>query len=287
MTEIIIRASSTSGYADCQLMAVIAAMPGILRQHGHELHPSRPNIGALIGTGVHGAGEVGLTEKITGSLAPTSVLEEAGIDTFRKRLEEETEQGGPLVMDDDSPSTDKAELQIRRMTKRWRIDILERVRPVAVENRIEASLPGHPNVKLSGQSDLLALSMDGKSGAIVLRDLKTSRHKKTPLNHAPQIGCYSLLWRTKGQEPNQAQIDLLRRVREGKEQPCVEEQPLDIVRCENMAWAVLNDMAAKARLLADSGDPSHLITNPGSRLCSDKYCRAHGLPICAATRKDQ
>jgi len=216
-------------------------------------------------------------------MTPRSVLEDAGIHTFRSRLAEEAEMGGELILDEVSASTDKAELQIRRMAGRWRIDILERVQPAAVESRIKAELPGHEGVVLSGQADLLALTYEG-DGVLTLRDLKTGKRKMPAIKHAPQLGSYSLLWRTQGHEPQHASIDFLQRVPSTKEQPAVDEQPLDIYRCEGMAYAVIDDMASKARRLSNTGDPSHILTNPGSMLCSAKFCRAHGLPICPATR---
>lgn len=281
--DIVIRASSTSGYADCQLRAIVQTMPRYLAEHGYRLNASRPHIGALVGSGVHGAGELGLTEKMKGSLTPLSALEDAGIETFRARMDEEAQEDGEVILDEVSGRVDLAEKQIRRMAGRWRIDILSTVRPAAVESRINAGIPGHDGVTLSGQADLLAVAFE-EDGSTKLRDLKTGKICKAAVSHAPQLGCYSMLWRTLGHNPASASIDFLQRVKIDKDQPKTVVQDLDIDRCEEIAWSVVNDMASKARILAETGDPSHILTNPSSMLCSGKFCRAHGNKICPATR---
>lgn len=282
MSEIILRSSSLSAFSDCQLRAAGIALAPIFRDHGHRLLPRRTHVGALIGSGVHAAGEVALKEKLlSGTVTPIDALEDAGIEGYRARWAQDAGDF-PVVMDEESPTREHGERQIRRMVGAYRRDVAERAEPLAVESRLECEV--EPGLILSGQADLLAL--DGASGKPTMRDLKTGRRRSTsPWKHAPQIGSYSLLVRSRGFLPEAAQIDLLQRVRDSAPQPGVEAQPLDIAATEQIATAVLHDFGAKARAFLVDGDPSRFLPNPGSFLCSPKFCPLHGSDACPATRR--
>lgn len=276
---ITIRASSLPAFQDCQLRAAANTHSRLFREHGHELLPYCGNIGAVIGSGVHAGAEVGLSERMFGTLAPLDALEDAAIEGFRKRLDEDAADG--MILDDDTPTHSVAERQVRRMIGRYREDVVASARPVAVESRIKAEF--RPGVTLSGQSDLLHLDATADGETATVRDLKTSRHKSTPFKHASQLGAYSLLFRSRGHETAAAQIDYLRRVKIDKQQPQVEQQPLDVVGCEIIATAVLNDFSTKLAAFAADGDPHRFLPNATSRLCSGRFCRLFGQPSCPAT----
>ena len=277
---ITIRASSTTGYLDCALRAAAHSAPALFAEHGWELAPPRANIGALIGSGVHGAAEPALTERmLSGTVMPVDAIEDAGIEAFRSRRSEEAETVAEIVMDNDSPSMDDAERQIRRMARQYRTDVLQQSEPVAVESRITATFA--EGIVLSGQADLLHL--DGRERHVV-RDLKTGRHRKAAMHHAAQLGSYSLLFRSKGYDTGGGQIDYLPRSALKKPQGAVEPMPLDIFAAEQIAHAVLTDMGGKLLAFAADGNPSRFLPNPSSNLCSYRFCRLFGTPACPATR---
>lgn len=280
--RLVIRASSLSTYLSaCQLRMAVHSMPWLFRQHGYELRPARANIGALIGTACHAAGERGLREKmLAGTIIATSELEDAAIQALHERRREEADQA-ELVMDEQAPDLDTAERQARRMSRQYRDDVVTVVEPLAVERRIEAEF--RPGVILSGQGDLLTLEKD-QEGRVHLRDLKTTRRPQQPFQHAPQLGAYALLYATEGFEVDDAQIDLLRRTRIDKPQMPVEPQPLDIAACEEAAHAVMGEFADKAEAFAKDGNPSRFLPNSASFLCNIRFCRAHGCAVCPATR---
>lgn len=279
MTTITIRASSLPAYAGCQLRAAAHASPRLFADHGHELAPPRGNVGALVGSGLHGAGEVGLKELMTsGSVAALSTMVDAAVETFRARHAEEQDQTTEIVMDTETPDMDTAERQLARMAAAYREGVLRTARPVMVESRIKAAF--NDDVTLSGQSDLLHLD---DQEVPVVRDLKTGRRKQPASSHAPQIGAYSLLFRSRGMEPKGCQIDYVKREALTKPQPEVVSDGLSIGQAERTAYAILGDWAPKAVAFAKDGDPARFIANPSSMLCSIKFCRLHGKPACPAT----
>lgn len=279
MTTITIRASSLPAYAGCQLRAAAHASPRLFADHGHELAPPRGNVGALVGSGLHGAGEVGLRELMaSGTVAPLSTLSDAAITVFRARHLEEREQTTEIVMDTETPDMDTAERQLARMAAAYREGVLRTARPVMVESRINAAFNEH--VTLSGQSDLLHLD---DQEVPVVRDLKTGRRKQPASSHAPQIGAYSLLFRSRGMEPKGCQIDYVKREALTKPQPAVVSDGLSIEAAERMAYTILGDWSAKAVAFARDGDPAKFIANPNNLLCNSRFCRLHGRPACPAT----
>lgn len=281
VTTITIRASSLPGYAECSLRAAVGAMPTVFAEHGHFLARPMANIGALVGSGVHGAAEVALREKMQGVETALDVMSDAGIAAFRERLAADAETG--LTLDKDSPTTAAAERQIVRMVRVVRESIVAEANPIMVESRIVAEL--RPGVLLSGQGDLLHL--DGGHAFTVrrIRDLKTGRTMGPAGKHDAQIGSYSLLYRSRGHDTDTAQIDFVPRVRGDKDQPGVIVNARDIRACERLAWAVLNEFADKGLAFAADGNPSRFLPNPNSRLCSARFCRAHGTKTCSATNE--
>lgn len=277
---ITIRASATSAWPECNLRAAVHAFPNLFTDAGWRLGPSRAVIGAIMGSGYHAGADVALKEWMgAGTIMPLDTLHDAGVAGLRLRFQEDVE-GRECLFDVERPTLSDAEKQCRRLLTRWREDVLRDSRPIAVENRIVAEY--RPGVLLSGQADLLHLDI-GKGARKRVRDHKTSRRRQVPMKHGPQLGCYSLLFRSKGHETDEAQIDLAHVVPLAKPTPPIEPQPLNIVAAENMAVAVLSDFADKVLAFRASGNPQTFVCNPGTFLCSAKYCRAHGKPVCPAT----
>lgn len=278
----VFRASSLPAYLDCQARASAHAMPNTFLLHGHELAPQRGNVGALVGSGLHGAGEVGLKEKMgAGTIAAISTLADAAVEAFDGRWREESEQSAEIIMDGETPDADTARRQLVRMAAAYREGVLRDAQPLVVESRITADFA--EGVILSGQSDLLHL--DEAAGHINrVRDLKTGRRKQPAMKHAAQIGAYSLLFRSRGLETGAAQIDYIKREAIKKAQPPVESDAISIEAAEAMAHSVLTDWTTKAKAFEADGDPHRFMVNPTSLLCNPKFCRLHGKSACPATR---
>jgi hypothetical protein len=243
--------------------------------------PYRPVVGALIGSANHAAGAAGLTEKLlSGTVAPLSVLEDAAMEEYRRRHSEESEQG-ELLFDDTTRKPSEIEPTIRKMVTVYRRDVVASARPIMVERRLIE--PFNDHVQLSGQGDLLALD-EQDDGRAIVRDQKGSRRRNMKATeHAPQIGSYSLLFRSKGFQTDGAQIDFVFRPKVSEIQPPVEVHPLDIGQAEQTAHRVLTDFAAKAVEFERDGDPSVFIQDPSCRLCLPRFCRFHGKRACKAT----
>lgn len=279
-----IRASSLSSYPDCALRAAANSQAKLFSAHGYELHPASTNFGALIGSGVHAGAEVALKGKMLGDSVPLSTCEDAAIEEYRERRRREAD-GKVLIGDETAGDHNQAEQQVRRMLDRYRKDVVTVAEPVAVERRIEAEVM--EGVILSGQSDLLHLDrgQDQAHPQEIVRDLKTTRRRSMhPMAHAPQVGGYSLLFRSRGHDPTEARLDVLPRVRLAKPQPPVERRDLDIQAAEQIAHAVAHEFGSKLLAFARDGDARRFVPNPGSFLCSRRFCRLHGLPGCPATR---
>lgn len=279
-----IRSSSLSGFSDCQLRAAANTQSKLFESHGLALHPASTNFGALIGSGVHAGAEVALKGKMLGDDVPLSTCEDAAIGEYRERRAREAD-GHVLIGDETAADHDQAERQVRRMLAQYRVDVVAEAEPVAVERRIEAEVM--PGVILSGQSDLLHLDrgQDPARPVEIVRDLKTTRRRSMhPMAHAPQVGGYSLLFRSRGFDPTAARIDLMPRVKLAKPQPPIERRDLDIEAAEQIAHAVANEFGAKLLAFAQDGDARRFVPNPGSFLCSAKFCRLFGKPACPATR---
>lgn len=278
--DIVIRASSLPAFADCQLRAVAHSAPHLFVEHGFDLAPPRSNVGALVGSGLHGAGEVGLNEKMnSGTVAPASVLEDAAVAAFDLRWDEEVRGVVEIVMDGETPTRDVGRRALARMAVSYREGVLQDAEPVVVESRIKAVF--RPGMILSGQSDLLHL--DAAAGGKIVRDLKTGRRKQSAMKHGPQIGAYSALFGSIGFTTTGAMIDFIKREALGKPQPDVVSEPLSIEAAERMAHSIMTDFFGKIEGFARNGDPGLMIPNPSSQLCSAKFCRLHGKNACPAT----
>jgi hypothetical protein len=256
-------------------------MPHLFRAHGFDMQRYRPTIGALIGSANHAAGAAALTEKmLAGTVSPLSMLEDAAMDEYRRRRGEE-EQDGELLFDATTTKPAEVEPTIRKMVSVYRRDVVTHARPLMVERRLIEPFTDH--VEVSGQGDLLALD-EQEDGRAIVRDQKGSRNRNMKATeHSPQIGTYSLLFRSKGFRTDGAQIDFVFRPKVGDLQPPVEIHPIDLAEAEQTAHRVLTDFAAKAVEFERDGDPSVFIANPSCRLCSPKYCRFYAKRACRAT----
>lgn len=278
--DIVVRASSLPSYADCQRRMAVGTLGRLFEAHGYLIRPDRTGYGALVGSGVHAGAEHMLTNKLqTGELPPVADAQEQAIIALHDRIAEETDEDRPPVEDGTTKSVGEAEQQVRRMVEVYRWDVADRVTPLVVESRIEVE--AGQGLILSGQSDLLHLSSFG--GQRVVRDLKTGSQLTGMWKHSAQVGAYSLLFRSQGHETDAAGIDGIQRVSPRKPQPGAEWHPLNLEAGEQLAVQTIRDFGAKARAFRQDGDAERFLANPGSNLCSEKYCRAFGTKACPIT----
>lgn len=289
--RIVIRASSLPGYTGgCQLRTAVHAMPALFKDAGFHLRPPTTNVGALIGTACHSAAEHGLTEvMLKGAHTPGDVLEDIAVASLYAREGEERDDGAiEVIMDEEASTMPDAERQARRMSLRYDRDVTRQVEVLSVESRIEATVRvktgADPEVVLSGQLDVLAITRTEQDRRNTLRDQKTSRRAVKGIQHAAQQGCYSLLEAGQGFTVDQVVIDKLRRVKLSEAQPAVEPEVLDVQACEEIAWTAVNEFADKAVAFVKDGNPSRFLPNAASFLCNMMHCRAFGQPVCPATR---
>lgn len=273
--DIVIRASSLTGYMDCQRRSAAEMFRALIASMGFKLR-QRPNgIGGAIGTGVHAGSAFALLEKgRTGLLAPLS----ATLDAALESLKELTAMGVVYETNGSAEHYGHAEMHVRRMTEAHHTFIGPKVNPVIVETRLEATIA--PGVILSGQSDVVAREPSN------LRDTKTTTNPGKP--HNPQVGAYAMLARTHNIEVTGALIDEISRVALSKPQPPPKTTPYDLATVETAATNVIRHIRNDLKVFMDGdpanhvapGDPWAFPANPASKLCSDKFCSAWGTEFC-------
>lgn len=272
----IVRASSLSGYADCPRRAAARMFRALVEAAGFKLRDNTRSIGAAVGTAVHKAAFVMLSEKArTGELPPASMSSDAAIETVN------TETGDGILWDRETPELNTAQQQVLRMSRVYRDQVAPGIQPVIVEERLEALVPWtRCGLVLSGQADVIAR----EPGRVT--DLKTGKRKG---NHNGQIGAYALLARTAAiQDINQAGIDFIQRTALKKPQPDAVRERVPVEQAEQTASNILRHIDgdlttfregdAERRILP--GDPAAFLANPSSMLCSAKWCPAHGTEWC-------
>ncbi len=276
-TPITIRCSGLSGAPDCFRRAAAGMFRRLVKAMGYTLRSTPNGAGAAVGSAVHAGGAVMLDEKgRTGALPPASVAIDAAVGELRERVRE------GVLYDNLTRNLMDAEAQAARMVRVYLRDVAPQVTPLVVERRFEAVVPftRQPMI-LSGQLDVLARE-PGR-----LRDSKTGRMLGV---HRAQLGGYSLLSKSQPEalQVSSSVIDFIRRVPVKSEQPAAETYVQDLAGCESAAIATLKTLDVQLTLFLEGdhergvmpGDPAAFPANPNSRLCSDKYCPAHGADWC-------
>ena len=274
----VVRASSLSGYSDCKRRGAAGMFRADIKAAGFTLMQLPKSIGAHIGSGVHAGAAEMLNEKArTGELCQPGRSVEVAIEQMRKRSGEEG-----VMYDDEAPNANGAEIQVGRMTRAYQTHVAPQVKPIAIEERLEAQV--NERLVLSGQSDLIAR----EPGAV--RDLKSGKRRGY---HLPQIGAYALLNRAhRDFDIGRAIIDYVPRVALSRSQPLPESHEIDIEAAELVAVSVLSEIDRDLTTFRHGdperrlrpGDPRAFIANPSSSLCSARWCGAFGSDFCPESR---
>ena len=173
MTEpTVIRASALSGYPDCPRRTAARLFRDEIEDAGFRLRRTPRGIGAAIGTAVHEAARTTLGNVARGRRLPAaSVAQECAAAALGDELGR-----GEVIFDIMTRSRREAFGQVTRMTGAFHRVIAPQVRPILVEEQLEATIG--PGLVLSGQPDTVAR----EPGRI--RDLKSGA-RASPGSHAP------------------------------------------------------------------------------------------------------
>jgi hypothetical protein len=264
--EIKARCSSLTEIPDCERRWAARHAQELLSAAGFQVRQMPGQIGAKVGTGTHSGVAHMLQRKIdTGELSSRQDAEEIGIESLRAELAE------GAVFDDTTPTMNTAERQVQRMVAVYHVVIAPTVKPVAVEQALEARY--NPRITLTGHLDLAEDN--------VVDDLKTGVLQRP--NH-PQYGGYSLLRRSHGHPVTNINEHYVPRnsIDRPQRQPVI--TPYPVATSEKAARAVLARIDSGLQGFLQDGDPWHWIPNPASMLCSDRFCPAHGTAFCQAHR---
>jgi hypothetical protein len=248
---------------------------------GYDLARAQPSgAGALVGSGVHAGNAYTLEQKRAGIDSAANDAVQAGIEGLRQRIQAEG-----AAWDETTPSLNTAEQQVARMIKTYLIHVAPQIRPLEVEERLEAIMS--PTWILSGQVDALALAAT-KTDSQVLRDTKTGTQRRA---NATQYGAYLLILEAHGFQPQKAMEDFIPRVPLKKEQPAPETLEFDAAEAKRDAFETIRALMRdtedfRARQADPNGEPpAHAFrANPASSLCSARWCPAWGSRWCKSHR---
>ena len=173
------------------------------------------------------------------------------------------------LSDDTTPNLNTAEQQVVRMVGCYRAHVAPKIRPVAVETRVEATLGD--GFSVSGQADVVCLEPGG------IDDLKTGAVQRSAM---AQLGTYSLVYRPHGHEVEWLRQTFIPRVSLKKAQPEPVEVSYPVALAERVAETALARIRHDLIALCETGDPLVIAANPSSMLCSSRWCPAWGTRTC-------
>lgn len=268
-----IRPSSLTTYLDCGRRFAARHLADDIAAAGYLLHKQRPvHVGAAVGSGVHAAAGYTLSEKkATGSLGADSEAEDRAIEEFKARVEY------GVGWDDTTADLPTAQKQIQRMSRSYRRHLAPVITPLLVEERLTADIGD--GWEVSGQLDTLAGDPDN-----IVGDLKTGVQQRA---NGVQYATYAMLFSAHGYVVRGIVEWFLPRVRLSKEQEPPRTTNIPLAAAQADAWEALEGIKRDTDLfmqrVADPSGrpaPSAFRANPGSSLCSAKWCPAWGTDFC-------
>jgi hypothetical protein len=268
---IVIRPSTLPKWDDCALRSAIRSYPELFLAAGYPLREVPSHIGAVVGKSVHAAGERLMRGKLDTDVLPS--FNEAA-EAAESQLEYEL-NSGLIHYDQLTPQQGTAARQIRRMVQRYRIDVADMTRPVAVEQRMKAKLKS--GTILSGQMDSICLFPDA------IRDTKTGRMRSW---NAPQYGGYSVIARANGMPAEKILEDFIPRVSLQHDQPETQTIEIDRRHAERLASKIVTRIESQVQDFVQTRDVLSFPANPSSSLCKDTFCRAWGTDTCKEWRRE-
>lgn len=268
---LVVRASSLSMLADCPRRWAARHLGQEVADAGFPLRATPTTVGSTVGTAVHAAAADALTAVMHGADLPTA---REAADRAAAEFDDQIGKAGEVVWDANTRNRDVAMQQIPRMVTAWLHGPAPTLRPVAVEERIEAPLDDDGtvvDVLLSGQADVCEDEL--------IHDLKTGAAHRS---HLPQVGAYALLRRAQGAEVSRLTVDFIKRGSIRQPQPMAEVHTMPVGVAEAAAWAALREIRRLTAAWRANAwrDPTVWLANPQSILCGDRYCPAWGTRWC-------
>lgn len=249
-------------YFDCARRAAAKQFRKEIEAAGFGLRETLPSVGATLGTSAHAAAEYLFRHKAETYSDGSEAL---ALEVAVQRFGEDTGEG--VEWDDTTPNLNAATFQLRRVVAAI-ADFSRRVVPKAVELSLRAD--AGDGFELTGHVDLL--TVDG-----VVRDLKTGALHRP---YQSQLGAYSLLARSSGEQVKAVAIDWIARTPKTKPQPPVQTESYPLDACEQAAFATIQRIKADVNKFRSTGDPWAFPANPMTMMCSARFCPAHGTPFC-------
>lgn len=260
-----IRASALPQYLDCARRTAVRLFGREIFAAGYDVQPSKPSIGAIIGTATHAVLQTGMMRRVAGEpeLTRGEMFALAG-----KELNERLNAGA--VWDATTTNPDVALRQTVRQAQITMEKVAPDVRPVQIEGALGADLGD--GFVLKGTLDVLEADgiLDWKTGTVMRA------------NQA-QYGAYSLLARSNGHGG-------VRRLREvyvkraginaAQPDPVVVEY--DQADAEDLAKATMFKMKTDLQEFRRTQNPYVFMPNPNSMMCGADYCPAWGTDFCKA-----
>lgn len=273
---VVVRASSLPTVLDCTRRWAARTLREEIEAAGFALRNVGLHVGAPIGTGTHASAAHMLRGKRdTGRPAPFHEAEELGMVELDRALEE----AGEVMWDKTAANRNDAQRQVRRLSMKYLEQVVPGASPVLVEERLVAEV--EPGFIVSGQLDSLGTYAPDHG----LDDTKTGTE---PRGAVSQQGCYSLLLRTPrpefpdGWKVSRLGIHWLPRRSLNVVQPDVVRGTIDQNAAENLAQDAITSAIDAVKKFRVDQDPSAFRANPGSMLCSDRFCPAWGTAFCRA-----
>lgn len=266
-----IRASSLPTYLDCQVRWAAQTQRRMVLEAGFTLREIGRPVGGIVGAGLHAGITVALRPLLSG-LAVDSLARAR--DAAAAAVSQEFAEGRPVVMDQTTGSPGEARDQTVSMVGSLYERAVPAMRPVLLDpdTQIEARL--HKDAFVSGKPDMIELGEQ-------ITDLKSGSNRKAA---GAQYGAYALLRKSHGLPTKRIVEVFQRRTKRTLDAPVITE--IDVGAAERLASATLREAMMKLMAFSTTSDPLTFLPNPGSILCSSRYCPAWGTDFCHAHRTD-
>jgi hypothetical protein len=229
-------------------------------EHPYLIAPKKNGIYAVIGTSCHAGCEMSLkTDLETGSHPARQDVIDCATDHI-KTIED-------IGYETDIPRLGEAVGVVARLAGFWADKVAPNLgHPKLVEVRLDAKIG---DVILSGQLDLL--TVDG--------DVSDHKFSKRATNCMAQLGGQFMLAKSHGHEVSSISSSLVNRA-SSKKEPEWSTQTFYMQDAGRLAYRYIQRASTAIGIYMQNGDPEAFDANPGSQLCSPKYCPAHGTRFC-------
>lgn len=271
--QLSIHASSLDKFLDCPRQAVASSYPNLLKDAGYEVKQTKQYVTGIIGNGIHAGADHLNQDYIRAGILPSAntVLkaQEVAYDDYFKRYLKALESG-EIHFTIKFNSHDTVRAHIIEYVNLYANKVLP-------TRKIEKS---EQYFKHKLTDDFVYSSTLDGYGDETLFDLKTG-DKITPAY--AQIGTYVYLLRASGHVVKRAQLDYLKRPKDGA--------PAEhVVKVYDPDQCMVLAQYATARLMSDltsfqkTKDINVLLYNPRSTACNTIFCPLFGTSSCGGWR---